>query len=142
MFDSLFLPMDSLKQKKKKTCGRLGIWVNSNFSIDPNTSSIWHQSHHSLVLSKKILSHVLACYLYMILHYFSAALNSLSLIISIYIFSRVYNEVSQLITQKTEEEIKMPKRRDSLKPGDHIYSDRCRSVYFHHGIVFFYSWIN
>ncbi|XWS57706.1 hypothetical protein CRYUN_Cryun09bG0196600 [Craigia yunnanensis] len=28
----------------------------------------------------------------------------------------------------------MPKRRDSLRPGDHIYSDRCLRVYFHHGI--------
>ncbi|XP_022744367.1 uncharacterized protein LOC111295230 [Durio zibethinus] len=28
----------------------------------------------------------------------------------------------------------MPVRRDSLRPGDHIYSDRCLRVYFHHGI--------
>ncbi|XP_022720043.1 uncharacterized protein LOC111277879 [Durio zibethinus] len=28
----------------------------------------------------------------------------------------------------------MPARRDSLRPGDHIYSDRCLYVYFHHGI--------
>ncbi|KAK6232983.1 hypothetical protein SCA6_003056 [Theobroma cacao] len=29
---------------------------------------------------------------------------------------------------------KMPVRRDALRPGDHIYSDRCASIYFHHGI--------
>ncbi|XVE89917.1 hypothetical protein DITRI_Ditri20bG0034400 [Diplodiscus trichospermus] len=30
----------------------------------------------------------------------------------------------------------MPKKRqpDSLRPGDHIYSDRCLKVYYHHGI--------